>query len=135
MKSQITIPDLFYLHARFNLRQEFLYAGTIYTHTCTISIPAGNIVENEKWIYNTRFIFICIHYLISIMSFYIWAWSVNMRVLSRYPWKCFLNPQVRYVCPQALSVYLWVQSVTRYLWEITVSECFYKQEWISYLQE
>ena len=43
MKSQFIIPDFFYLHAIFTLQREFLYAGTISTLACMISIPEGAI--------------------------------------------------------------------------------------------
>ena len=60
MKSQFFILVFYYLHATFNLHREFLYAGTICIPMSIISIPACNILNNEKSIYNRRFIlFVC----------------------------------------------------------------------------
>ena len=41
MKSQLIIPDYFYLHTIFNLHSEFIYAGTISILVGIISILIG----------------------------------------------------------------------------------------------
>ena len=86
VKSQFLILDFFNLHLTFNLHREFIYVGTICIPASMISIPAGNIRENEKSINNAIF-FMCMLYLTCITCFYVFTWSVYLRVWSLYPWE------------------------------------------------